>query len=236
MNIPEIRSSFSTMEVLTSRIRRLRFERLSQIRAKELPVSLEDGAILVLHLFPLRSFEPGFLCDFTTFWEGHDFCPMKAATGWSHTHDLDRVYVAETMRDATCRGYSAILRTGCVEVVQRTGPEKWIPNPDLEASLIHFLPRCVKWLQVLRIDPPIVVMLSFLDIGGHILFCGPMRLHSVRPIKQRDLIMHSVFVESFETPAAEILRPFCDSIWHSCGLQRSFNFNESGRWHPQDWQ
>jgi hypothetical protein len=237
MNVPEIRSSFTTTEIRADRIRRLRLERLSLIRSKELPVTLQDGAILVLHLFPMRSFEPGISYDLLPFVEGTSFQPMQVLSGWAHFHDLDGVYVADRMQDDSCRGYSAILRTGCIEVVQRTGPEKLIPNPGLESSFLKFFPRCVTWLRALGIEPPVIVMLSLLDIGGHSLYFGSGRfMFERRLIKHRDLILHDVFVQTFETPVAEILRPFCDSIWHACGLMRSFNFDEAGNWKPQNWE
>ena len=236
MNVPEIRSSFSAMDSLTERIRRLRFERLAAIRSKELPVLLQDSAKLVLHLFPLRSFDPGFRCDPTALPQVKDFQPMRVTRGWAPTYDVDGVYVFETTGDRGSSGYSAFSRAGCVEAVQCFGSERIIPNPDLESDLIQFFPKCVEWLRALKMEPPIVVMVSLLDVKDHVLGCGPCRpLVSMRRIRQRDLVMHDVFMQTLEISAPEVLRPFCDSLWQACGLQQSFNFDNSGKWHPQRW-
>jgi hypothetical protein len=195
MNVPEIRSSFSMMDSLTERIRRLRFERLAAIRSKELPVSMQDRAKVVLHLFPLRSFDTGYQCDTTLLLKGADFKPLQVTSGWRTTHDIDGVYVFETFDEGGSSNYSAVLRTGCVEVVHCFGRDRWIPNPDLELRLIGFFPTCTGWLRTLKMEPPVVVMLSLLDVKDYSLGCGPRRpLYSMRPITQRDLVMHDVFV------------------------------------------
>jgi hypothetical protein len=235
MNVPEIRSSFSAMDSLTARMHRQRFERLSAIRSNELPVTVQDGAKLVLHLFPLLSFDPGFRCDPTVLLQGKDFGPMRVMRGWAPTYDVDGVYVFETSDDGGSPGYSAISRTGCVEVVQCFGRERWIANPDFESQLITFFPTASGWLRTLKIDPPVVAMLSLLDVKDHRLVSGMLRPLYSRPIRQRDLIMHDVFMQTLEVPAAEVLRPFCDSLWQACGLQRSLNFDSSGKWNPHRW-
>ncbi len=235
MNVPEIRSSFTTLELLGERIRRFRFERLSRVRSQELPVSLIDGAKAIFHVFPLQSFEPGFQRDLTSLLKRNEVHPMALIRGGTF-HDIDGFYVADVAIPQESRGYTAVLRNGCIEAVQRIGREHWIPNPGFEQTLITFFPECVNWLGILELRAPAVVMLSILDSQGCILVFSPACSYPRQPVKHRDLIFHEIFLPTFTKPAEEILRPFCDAIWHACGLMRSFNFDESGKWTPKTWE
>jgi hypothetical protein len=237
MAFPEIRSSILLLENVAERIRRLRFERLNKIREGDLPIAMVEGAKVVLHLFPLRSFEPGFRCDVSPLLKSASLEPMQVSSGWSHTHDLDGVYVYDKSDTKSTLGYSAALRNGCIEIVQRIGiPSNLIPNPTLEEGLLKFYAKGLSWLHELGMEPPLMAALSVLDVKDFILQFGPGRpIAGLRPIKQRDLIVHETLTPSFQTPADTVLRAGCDALWQACGLQRSFNFDETGKWKPQTW-
>jgi hypothetical protein len=96
--------------------------------------------------------------------------------------------------------------------------------------------KAVKWLPMTEMGPPVSVMVSLLDVGGRALHFGPSHpILGIRRISKSDLIMHDVFIEKLEMTPAEVLRPICDAIWQASGLERSFNFDEAGKWRPQPW-
>jgi len=234
MNVPEIRSSFTTREVLAERIRRFRLERLGLIRSNELPVGAQDGAKLVLHLFPLQSFEPGSHVDPAPVLKAGDFTPIQCHSH-SPVHDLDGVYIAEKDEDGLCRAYTAILRNGCLEVLQRFGRDQWIPNPGLEVLMVEYLSKSTNCLRTLGVSPPVVIMVSLLDVEGYTLCCGMRFMVGPRRIRQKALILHDVLIQDFDTQPEQTLRSLGDAIWQSCGMMRSFNFDEAGKWMPQKW-
>lgn len=239
MNVSEIRSSFLQSESIAERIRRFRFERLNNIKSAEGVVTLVDGAKWVLHLVPVRAFEPGRLYDLRLVENVRGFQPMTVASGWNTTHDLDGIYAFESHQDKPSWGYSAVLRNGCVEVVQCFGGSReLIPNPHLEAQLMGAYANSIEWLPLVNGEPPVVVAVSLLDVKGRILAFGHRNpLFGMRPVRHDDLIIHDVLAQSFEAiRPAELLRPIFDAIWQACGMQRSFNFEESGIWKPQVWQ
>ena len=137
MNVPEIGSSFLQIKSLAEQIRYFRFERLSMIKSGEVAVSVADGAKWVLHLFPVRALSSGAPMRPSLVVNAMNFKPMVVRSGWRTAHDLDGTYAYEAIENGRSSGYSAVLRTGCVEVVQCFGgTQKLIPNPGLESSLM----------------------------------------------------------------------------------------------------
>jgi hypothetical protein len=211
---------------------------LARIRSEELPIVPEAGAKIVVHIFPLESFRPGFQINLEPLLEANVIQPMSfMSSGYATFHDLDGVYIADVTGYAQSNGYSAVLRNGCVEVVQRIGIDKVLPNPQLEEKLLQCYPQWLKWLQLLGVMPPVPIMVSFLDVEGCAISNRNIErmLSARRAIKQRDLLLHEVLLQKADEPAESVLRPVCDAIWQACGLQRSFNFDGQGHWKPQQW-
>jgi hypothetical protein len=234
MNVPEIRASFLAGESIGPRMRGFRAERLSLIRSGETAVKVVDGPKLVIHVFPFRSFEPAYQADLGTLLKSGSFKPMQVYSSYGPTHDLDGTYTYEHLKDGAI-GYSAALRNGCLEVVQRIGMrDKILGNPGFEAGLIKQVAKMLEWLPIMSIESPIAVMVSLLDVNGFSLYFHPEDdFWGSHPIKPREIITHDVVLNAFADDNSGFLRPICDSIWQACGLERSFNFNQQGQWNPR---
>lgn len=50
------------------------------------------------------------------------------------------------------------------------------------------------------------------------------------PIDAETVILPETTVESFTTPAQEILKPMFDLVWNACGFPGSANFDAEGVW------
>lgn len=236
MNVPEIRASFSTLEMLSERIRRFRFERLSLIRSGEIAVAMDIGAKLVLHALPLQSFEPGFTRDILRLSKENLVHPLMTSRGQT-LHDLDGFYVLNVGINENVGAYTAILRNGCIESVRIVGREQRpLANPALEESIMAFLPAAVNCFQVLEIQPPVLIMVAILDVAGYTLFFNPAMSMGERAIKASDIVMHEVLMSDFTQASEDLLRPFCDGVWQACGLPRSRNFEANGKWQPIRWE
>jgi hypothetical protein len=58
-NVEELRRIFTEAPLLAERARAFRIERTAQIAARETPVNLKDGGVLVLHIMPFAAFDFG---------------------------------------------------------------------------------------------------------------------------------------------------------------------------------
>ena len=39
-----------------------------------------------------------------------------------------------------------------------------------------------------------------------------------------------VEIGSLDEEPVKLLRPWCDTLWQACGMERSFNFDQEGKW------
>lgn len=59
LNVPELRAAFLRSDVVAERIRRFRFERMAEIRARQTPLPITEGGAAVIHVVPFSSFDLG---------------------------------------------------------------------------------------------------------------------------------------------------------------------------------
>ena len=83
--------------------------------------------------------------------------------------------------------------------------------------------------QELGLEPPIILMLSFLGVRGYRIAFGTFR--DTRPAIDRDtVILPDVLMEDFSADPADVLRPVFDGVWQAAGWPRCLNYNAQGQW------
>jgi hypothetical protein len=242
MNISEIRDSFLASGTVKERIQEYRFQRLSAIRSGEHPLKLPQLPFSVLHILPFRSFvedsgvEPDGLTD-------QDLYPPARWQGYGRAYDMDGVYGCGWDNDRECGNYTFISRSGCIEALMNAGLParddwKYISNPGFEKQFFKIVERYFKVLRKLAVEPPVVIALTLLDVKNFSLYSGPMSslvASGARPIRQRDLSLPTITVSTYDQPIEAMLRPMFDALWNSCGLKRSFNYDQNGSWLDRTW-
>lgn len=236
MSVPEIRAAFTLSETVAERIRRFRVERLSAIRAGETAVNVEPGPKYVIHIFPLRSFEPGQRVSFDALYQKHLPQPLKTAAGHRYTHDLEGFYAYESVKDALPVGYALVFRTGAVEFVQciigNALKNRLIPA-GFESDLLRAYTCAVEWLHMMDMTTPWVFAVSLFDVDRFTLdFDALHRPMYVRAIRYRDLIIPETVIETPDAGLEAAVRPSCDAVWQACGLERCFKFDKNGKFKP----
>ena len=241
MNIPEIREAFFAGKTVKERIQQHRFQRLNGIRSGEFPLTLPSEAKAVFHAFPFRSFAEDYHFDLGVL----DHPDLHPPTNWRScglTYDIDGVYGNETRDDGKCGNYIFVSHSGCIETLttanlpSRNG--KFIANPSFEKQFINFMPRCINILRKLQIDPPIALALTLLEVNGYVLYSGPrteLWIMGARPIRQRDLILPTATVTSYDQSTPKMLKPIFDALWRSCGLKQSFNYDKDENFTDRSW-
>ena len=244
MDVPEIRSAFSLAEATAERIRRFRLERIGDIVADETPVLLNGPARIVVHLCPLVSFEPGYRCNIQAVRAGRfPFKPM-ATRGWAPAVDFDGDYVYTAARKPDKDdGYNKLFRNGCMETVdsgmlqvweQGGKPVKAIPPSAFERDIFESVSESLTVLKAADVQPPLLLMLSFLGVRGYAMSVGPSNWHpNMRLIARDNLIVPELFVDTFDLSkgqVAKLMRPLFDAIWNACGWEASPNYAANGEW------
>ena len=161
MNLPEIREGFFLGRTVKDRIQQFRFQRLSTIRAGELPWKSPSEPIAVFHALPFRSFVEEHQLSLKSL-TIEDFRPPTTWRSCGKVHDVDGIYGCEEGRDGTCVNYIFVNYSGCIEALTVKSlsnySPKFIGNPQFERQFIDFIPRCIEIFRRLEIDPPVALI------------------------------------------------------------------------------
>ncbi len=236
LDVGELRSAFLLGESLRDRLRSFRLDRLNMIRNRSLSVSLSEAPKMVLHILPVASFLTGFQISMAEL-EGLEpqlIRPMQARGLVSHFNFDGMITFSSVEKYAY--SYVQVFRNGCMEagetlLLELRDGRKYIPGVAFEREIIQCGERMVALLKRLEVDPPYVVMLSFLGVRGYSLFVGAMRWQSnAHQIERDDLYLDDVLIQDEKQDFSRVIRPAFDQVWNSCGWPKSMNYDPEGNW------
>lgn len=246
LDVSELRNAFLLSETAAERIRNFRTERLGNIIAGETPVKLdEDFPKLVLHIVPFNSFEPTANFDLNSL--SRNYKGMLEPLSWlmnkggysSPRYNFDGL----VRGDISTRSYTQVFRNGSIEVVDnfilRTAMEQLISAILYEKGILVGLKSYFDAQKQLGVEPPLFVMVSFLDVKGYgITF---ERFYSGRydkkdyEIDRANLIVPEILTDNYDCDFAEIMKPIFDTIANAARWPRSMSYDENGKFMPE-WQ
>jgi hypothetical protein len=234
MDVGEVRAAFVGGEAVAEKVRRYRQERIGNILADETPVILAAPARFVLHMVPLKAFEPGFQIDLGAVRRLTDLRPM-GNSGWSPGRDLEGVFNYHGDRK-TNWSYVHLSRNGCLEAVEcfllkpHELNQRIIPSIAFERELLRSFCDYLKAFKLLALEPPLVVLLSALNVRGYSMSQSPEFRCGGEPISRDSLLVQETTLDSLDLNPEAALRPLLESIWHACGHWGSRNFTPEGVW------
>jgi hypothetical protein len=190
----------------------------------------------VLHLVPIASLVMTTGVDLTTVDHfNQQIAPMASST-WQCRFNLDGLFLHRSNAETrACEAYVQVFRNGVIEsvncsIVEPNPPRKYIPIKELEFDLVYHLGNYLKAQHDLGIEPPIVVLLSFLSVKDWVIPRGG----ETKPAIDRDvLLLPDAIVEDYGAAPPTILRQAFDALWQAGGWRGSFSYNERGEWTPQ---
>lgn len=241
LDIAEIRSAFIQSETATERIKEFRATRLSLINAGDTPVSIQENAKTVLHFAPLHITEPlpSFdVASLTHQTQNTDTLNPIFSSGRNYRPNLDGFLVFSNDFRGVTQSYLQLFRTGAVETVtgglfgadERSG---YIPALEYERRIIEAVSNYIGLHRFLEIEPPVFVMVSFLNVKGFRMGMNSELMIAVpdQPYIDRDnLILPEVMIDNYDVDVPKALRPIFDAVWNSAGWQGSRNYDQQGNW------
>jgi hypothetical protein len=241
MDVSEIRSTFLLVETFAERARNFRAERLGNLVAGETPVKLDDPPLGVLHIVPVRAFDPGVRFDLSELVGKTDrLLPMPNNVGSLNAprFNFDGL-ICHTVLGERASGYVQLFRNGIVEAVladiknPTQDERKEIPGEWFEEQLITYLPIYLRTLRAMGVEPPLFLMFSMLGVSDFVFQVGEhfrrYRYNQI-PIDRDALLIPEVMLESFDVTPTVVLRPVFDAVWNAAGWVRSMNYDENGTW------
>lgn len=235
LDVNELRAAFTLSSTATEKIRAFRTDRIIALSNGETPVPFMGSPKVIIHFIPLEAFAGGPTYDVRPIYENPQLIAPMGTTAWGYRLNLDGV-VAFGSRQP-CETYTQLFRSGVLEVVQGrilAGQHEGrlvIPSVAFEEYIVRYLPQCFRLLETIGAGLPIVVAMTLTHTKG--LWMGVntfLRDEAGYPIEAETIILPEAIVESFTTPAHEILKPMFDLIWNACGFPGSENFDAEGNW------
>ena len=236
MGAPEVRNAFLAGESFAGSVRAFRAERLAVIASGQTPAALRPSAVCVLHIVPRMAFASGAQADLAKLWSiASEIGPLFGRPGEDLRYNFDGVLSAYySARTKAVGGYAQFFRNGCVESVGsrllgREGPDEQIPDKVLVQLVVSSTTRYLAALKLAGVEPPVVVMLSFLGVRGSTL-ASLFRHHDDDALRfdRDDLIIPEVLCDSWATSAEGVMQPMFDTLWNALGEAACPYFDTSG--------
>jgi hypothetical protein len=242
LDVREIRAAFELSSTTAERIRDFRVEHLAAISDGETPVPLAEGGKVVLHLVPLRAFDPTVRFDVSALLSDQNrlryITPFAASSwGWNYNFDGVVTHARAGYESPEYASYVQFFRNGIIEAVDADllrvyslTQSKTIPFDTFEQRLMEGAERYASAQRLLGVEAPIFVMASFLGVRGYSMSISTSRLGHGQPIDRQNLIVPEVMIESLDVEFAQVMRPVFDAVWNAAGWPHSLNYGEDGQW------
>ena len=236
LDVTEIRSAFFFSEAIPERMKRFRDDRLARIVSGETPVPMSAGGKVVLHLLPISAFAGLPAIDMRVATSGGSYFAPIVEGAWSERPNVDGFVTFWPRQGNEYSAYTQLFRSGAVEVVDGFSVVQGRLEIAYEERLIHGVQRYWKLMQALGTEPPIVVMLSMVEVKGITIGIDPrFRGSDLVPAIDRDVVLlPDLLVEDMSEHPAKFLKPIFDAVWQSAGHPRSCNYDQTGNWKPQN--
>lgn len=172
LDVDELRRLFLRTAELPERIRRFRTERIERIIAGETPLPLPNVPKVVLHIIPVRSFDPSTRVDVRQVGDQMSKMPPLDTSGWDGRYNLDGFLTYRSTSQTLARTYTQLFRNGVVEAVEAgmlhttTHPDKVIPADYLVKTILQSSKVYLGLLGELNCHPPYVLTLSLIAVNG----------------------------------------------------------------------
>jgi hypothetical protein len=169
----EIRDAFLLSETATERIRNFRLERLAQIVADDgTPIKLNEPPYYVLHVIPVSAFDPASRYDTSSMAHLTKYMMPMGGQGMFYRHNFDG-YLTYSHDGEAAYAYLQVFRNGIIESVRATyehsaaTSKRLLPSARYEEDVLEALPRFLELQKQLRVEPPLLVMLSLMVVAGY---------------------------------------------------------------------
>lgn len=244
MTMGELRQAFlggATREAAQLAFRRERLEMLSNPERSK-PVSLKEGARLVLHIMPQRNREG--LLDVTRLAKGGTVYFHPLASGWGNFGpNFDGFVYSDGNPQAgyPASGYTLVFHNGVIETVVAnccclgSGPgdtNRYFLGDQFGSNIISSLQDYFEGLQHEGVRAPVSVALSATGLAGTFMNTPRMLGFVGSPCDRDVLLIPPVIFESlaWTKGTGALLRPIFDRLWQAFGIIHCPYLDNNGCW------
>ena len=246
MDGSDVRNAVLRNADIEDRIRTFRAERLGRIVGGDTPVALDGSKFICVHVVPFQSF--GGLQDVDLLLAAKDtsllgpFC----ARGYSApVFNIDGFWTSDKSHaTATSGNYLQFFRNGIVESVDAwmipspaTQYPDGIPSLAFPRELFAFVDRVLRLFAAVDLTTPVAVLVSIVGAKGCLLHVDGLvsRRSLLRPLDRSTVLLPDVVIpEIVAVDIPNTLRPLMDALWQAFGSPRCLDYDDAGKWTPQN--
>jgi len=261
LDVSEIRQAFLLSETVVEKIRNFRVDRITQVESGDALITEHEFGKVILDIIPLLAFESGFELDLSGYYrEVNNLRLLDYGSRTSKRYNFDGYihYVFKKIEEEEKKekkedeiykihGFLQVFRNGIIELVdgvylhpsnspqikEEWGTDRIIPITHFEENIIGLVFDYVSFVKKAGIDPPIVICLSLLSVGGYIIPVD--RGMPPMPIDRNNLIIPEMIIDDYEIcksdeEMAKVMKPIFDTIWQAGGFSGSRNYDEHDNW------
>lgn len=244
LDVFELRNAFLLSETVAERIRKFREEKIAQILSGETTVPLKPHGKILLQLVPLTAFTSSTKYDFRQIKEYTTRLPPLGGGSRDWTYNLDGMlsYVPSPgmpTNDSYIQLYwNGIIETVNSDIFRPYESKLLIPavsGLNYEKQIIDVCKEYLNYLEILRVDLPILVMLTLIDVKGYRIEYGShLRFfNKEKAIDRTVLILPEFRIDSYKVNIEGAFKETFDMVWNASGLERSYNYSDDGSWNPK---
>ena len=243
LDVHEIKSRFLTSQTIEEKLKAFKDERISKIASGKTPVSLLDNAKIVLHLIPLSGVASNKKYDISSNTISSNYLFPLGSRGFDHRYNMDGLLadsIAHESDNTKSKAYLQLFRNGIIETINADtlapyDGQLFLPSLkglDFEQQIIQSFKDGIALYKSISLETPIYAFLTFLGIKGYVLQSSRIEWR-LRPAPQIDvdiLSFSELIIQDYSFNAEDQLKPVFDMIWNACGVERSRNYDGSGKW------
>jgi hypothetical protein len=244
IDVDELRAIFAVSGTIAERIRDFRADRLAKIVLGDAPVTLLDGAALVLHVVPFSAFSTGgtFSLDKAAD-DPHEFPPIGRSQAQQFQITFDGLLTSSNAEapPKPQRAYTLVSRTGTVEAgvssLARGRSSDFLVLPAIEDMIVRFGGLYMHNLHALGVEPPFAILASLINVKGLRLLPSEVPqgalledMPGARLSKEQYHFVETIFssVPADDQEAARQLRGTLDHLSNAAGAPTSPSFDARG--------
>lgn len=237
LDVPEIRAMFLRTEGQAQRVRDFRTDRIGKIIARELPLRLVDGPIVIVHLIPTQAALGVVQVDPVPYVRQRAL-PALGTTVPAARINLDGALGLRPENGGATHGYSLLFRNGFFESTRvltgRTERGNFnLPSLAYEQEAIRLIDGFRQELRHLGVGEEMTAMWSLTRANEVELGMDAQQRFfldiDLTAFDRSALVLPDVLLPAEQTSAAA-LRPLFDLVWQSAGLAASTNYDAAGNW------
>jgi hypothetical protein len=227
-------------EVAYHRMAEFHRQRVDAVASGLSPLGKREDGILVVHLIPRWCVLGRDRLDGTKLKDHGRTVPPLGCQGGGYTRfNVDGLLNYDGHQGV--RAYSQLYRDGRLEAAMsnvsfpvdrhQKDAVRCLRDSACEQAAFHLVGAYLGYCQAVGLSPPIQMFSALVG-------CEGVRIKT--DLTFGDLSEHGIdrsaaFLPDIEIPALDaeprkLLRPWCDTLWQSCGLERSSSFDEDGNW------